>query len=936
LISNRRSLCRCPIPGPPAATTGYSRAVRVVINGETRDVAPEPGRSLLHVLREELGLLAAKPGCAEGACGACTVLLDGRPIRSCIRPIGDVDGRHVTTLEGLAGDPIQRFLARAFVEQRAMQCGFCTPGMIVSATALLREHPDPAQCDIVAGLDGNVCRCGIYPRISRAIRQAAEWRTRTGDAATPVETEEPSDPELPTSDLACSADVPVARPGSAAGTAPSPGRALRRPWDLTKPDERDYFGQLGDGLVVVLPPEEGERVNDGEGAWSTEGGAWLHVGTDGRVTAFTGKVDVGQDNRTAIAMLVAEETGAPLDAVELVMGDTDVCPFDIGTFGSRSMVDAGGILRAAAATARRWLLDRAASRWEVDAGELEIHGGIVESRDRGRSARFGELVAGERHLAFAEGDAATVDPRRWRTAGRVAARVAVADIVAASTRYTSDLTRPGMLHGRILRPPTVGATLGSVDLSRAEAMAGVEAVHDGSFVGVAAPDPILADAALAAIDAEWLETPQPSEMDLADHLRTHPVEEQGWEGAYRHETGDVDAAFRSASLRLDATYTTAYIAHVPLECRVALAEWEAWEGRDDADGGGSDGEGRVTIWTGTQRPFGVREEVAEALGISEERVRIVVAPTGGGYGGKHLGEAAIEAARLARAARRPVKVRWSRREEFNWAYFRPAAVIDVRGALDAGGRLAAWEFRNVNSGPAAIATPYAVPNQRIEYQPAASPFRQGSYRALAATANNFARESHMDELAHRAGVDPLAFRLGHLDDGRLSAVLRSAAERAGWPGRQESGRTGLGIACAIEKGGRVATSADVRIEPDGGVRLTRIVTAFECGAIVDPDNLRNQIEGATVMGIGGARFEAIHFESGRITNGSMSAYRVPRFSDVPPIEVILLDRPDEPPAGAGETPIIAVAPAIANAIFAATGRRIRSMPLLPDDWTPAS
>jgi isoquinoline 1-oxidoreductase len=387
------------------------------------------------------------------------------------------------------------------------------------------------------------------------------------------------------------------------------------------------------------------------------------------------------------------------------------------------------------------------------------------------------------------------------------------------------------------------------------------------------------------------------------------MDEQGWEGAFHDETGDVDAALAAGKIRLSATYTTAYLAHVPLETRSALAEW-----RDD----------RVTVWTGTQRPFGVREEVAEALGIEQDRVRVLVPPTGSGYGGKHATEAAVEAARLARATGRPVKVRWSRAEEFAWAYFRPASVIDVRSALGPDGRLAAWDFRNVNSGPFGIRSPYAIPNERLEYQPADSPLRQGSYRALAATANTFARESHIDELAHAAGADPLEFRLANLRDKRVAAVLNAAAEAFAWkPGASGAG-SGMGIACGVDKGGRIATCVEV-----AGASLTRIVTAFECGAIVDPDNLRNQVEGATVMGLGGALFEAVHFENGRPTNGSMTAYRVPRFSDVPPIEVILLDRRDQPSAGAGETPIIAIAPAIANAIFAATGRRIRSLPLLP-------
>jgi isoquinoline 1-oxidoreductase len=286
---------------------------------------------------------------------------------------------------------------------------------------------------------------------------------------------------------------------------------------------------------------------------------------------------------------------------------------------------------------------------------------------------------------------------------------------------------------------------------------------------------------------------------------------------------------------------------------------------------------------------------------------------------------AIEAARIAREEGRPVKVHWSRAEEFEAAYVRPAAVIDVSSGAAPDGTVTAWDFLNIGSGAAGIGCPYAIANQRLVFQPADSPLRAGSYRGIGATANHFARESHVDELADRLGADPVELRLRHLEDERLAAVLRAAAERAGW----NEGRN-LGIACGVEKGAYVATCAEVRMEGDGVSRVTRLVTTFDCGAVVDPDNLVNQIEGATIMGLGGALFERIRFGQGRLLTRSLSEYRVPRFGDVPAIDVALLDRPDVPSAGAGETPIVCVAPAVANAIFAATGTRGRSLPLLPD------
>ena len=326
----------------------------------------------------------------------------------------------------------------------------------------------------------------------------------------------------------------------------------------------------------------------------------------------------------------------------------------------------------------------------------------------------------------------------------------------------------------------------------------------------------------------------------------------------------------------------------------------------------------------------MRGQLAEAFHIPEDHVRVLMPDTGSGYGGKHTGEAAIEAARLARAAKRPVKVVWTREEEFSWAYFRPAGVIDVSSGVRNDGTITAWEFHNYNSGSAGIRTYYEVPNQRIVFHAVRSPLRQGSYRALAATANHFARESHMDELAHAVKMDSLEFRLKNLKDERLRAVFEAAAKQFGW-GKSKSAGQGFGMGGGYEKLGNIATFAEVHVDrKSGDVKVVRVVSAFECGAIVNPDGLRNQIEGSNVQGLGGALFEAIEFADGKILNGRLSEYRVPRFSDVPVLETVLLDRKDIPSVGAGECPMIGLAPAIANAIFDATGVRLRALPLVPD------
>src|SRR5262245_44867825 len=349
----------------------------------------------------------------------------------------------------------------------------------------------------------------------------------------------------------------------------------------------------------------------------------------------------------------------------------------------------------------------------------------------------------------------------------------------------------------------------------------------------------------------------------------------------------------------DASYRIPYIAHVPLEPRTAVAEWSA--------------DGKLTVWTGTQRPFGVRSELAEAFRIPEDRVRVIAPDMGSGYGGKHTGECAIEAARLAKAVNTPVKLVWTRAEEFEWAYFRPAGVIDIKSGVDAAGRIVAWAFDNWNSGNSGLQSPYDIALKPAVFHQTKTPLRQGSYRALAATANHYAREMHMDEIARALGVDALEFRMKHLESQpRMRAVLTAVAGKIGWPKASAQGRS-LGIACGTEKAGYVATAVEVSRQGTG-FKVERVVIAFECGAIVNPDGLKNQVEGSVVQGLGGALFEAISFADGRILNGSMEQYRVPRFKDVPVIETILLDRKDIPSAGAGESSMIAVAPAIGSAV----------------------
>ena len=686
-------------------------------------------------------------------------------------------------------------------------------------------------------------------------------------------------------------------------------------------DRREFFKFLGAGLLVVsvLKPavvaqESGGARRRGD-SLPKEIDAWLHIGESGKVTVYTGKAEMGQNIRTSLSQAVSEELHVPIDKIELVMGDTQLTPFDMGTFGSRTTPTMNLQLRKIAAAAREMLIGLAASQWQTDRLHLIAADGKIADPQSKRSLEYSALTKGQQLTQSVTAETPLIPAVNWKVAGQSAPKVDGRDFVTGKHRYPSDQILPDMLYGKVLRPTAFNATLTSVDTQKAEQM-GATVVHDGNFVGVAATSTEAATGALAAIHAEWKAEPQSSSKELFDYLRKNTVEGKDPTGdGDRFDVGNVDQAMGAADHRLQQTYTVAYIAHTPLEPRAALAKW-------DGD--------KLTVWTGTQRPFGVRGQLAEAFRIPEDQVRVLMPDTGSGYGGKHTGETAIEAARLARAAKRPVKVVWTREEEFTWAYFRPAGLIDVTSGVRHDGTITAWEFHNYNSGSAGIRTYYEVPNQRIVFHAVNSPLRQGSYRALAATANHFARESHMDEAARSVKMDPLEFRLKNLKDERLRAVFEAAAKQFGW-GKSKTAGQGFGMGGGYEKLGNIATFAEVNVDRKSAeVKIVRVVSAFECGAIVNPDGLRNQIEGSNIQGLGGALFEAIEFDNGKILNARLSEYRVPRFSDVPKLETVLLDRKDIPSVGAGECPMIGLAPAIANAIFDAVGVRLRSLPLVPD------
>ncbi len=678
-------------------------------------------------------------------------------------------------------------------------------------------------------------------------------------------------------------------------------------------NRREFIQLLGAGLLITVgPPAAFAQLRPGR-AGEPAGGtiaARVHLGADGGIAVMTGKVEGGQGARAELTQAAAEELRVPVARISLIMADTDRVPDDGITAGSRSTPSTVPAVRQGAAAARELLIAFAAARWQVDRTQIAVHDGKATHGASRRELTYADLAADEGpanalHQPVPVG--VTLTPvKDWKVMGTPVPRPGGRDLVSGSHAFPSDVVRPGMLYGRILRAPSYGAKLTDIDLAPARGMEGVVVVREGPFVGVAAPTSRGAEQALEAIarTAAWESAAHPSSGKLFEYLRA---------GARGGEAKSSAALEPGAGRFVSGTYHVAYIQHAPLETRTAVAEWDA---------------GRLTVWTGTQNPFGVRSELATAFELPAQRVRVIVPDFGAGFGGKHQPDAPAEAARLSRAAGKPVQVRWTRREEFTWACFRPAAVIDLEARLDARGRLTSWRHVNINSGRPAIETPYRAGASRSEFLQSDPPLRQCSYRALAATANNFARECFMDELAAAAGGDPLAFRLAHLDDPRLKAVLETAAARFDFAGRRSRRQpgTGFGLACGTEKGSYVAACAEVAVR-DGGIVVRRIGQVFECGAIVNPANLEAQVTGCLLMGLGPALREEMRFENGVVLNASFREYLVPRFADVPELDVHLLNRPDLPSAGSGETPIIAVAPAIANAVFDATGRRVRQMPI---------
>ena len=685
---------------------------------------------------------------------------------------------------------------------------------------------------------------------------------------------------------------------------------------------RELLELAGPGLFIFFPVQPAEAAQEparlpARQGYPTDFNAYLKIGEDGHVTGLVGKVELGQGSMTALAQVLAEEIDVPLDSVDLIMGDTDLCPWDMGTFGSLSIRQFAPVLRAAGAEAKAVLLQLASERLQAPVDQLRTAAGVVTGPASSR-VTYAQLVQGkriERHIAKVPPKAVSAHT----VVGTSPPRKDALEKVTGKAVYAGDKRLPGMLHARIVRPTAHGATLKTLDVAAAEKRSGVRLVKDGDLVAVLHERRDIADEALALIRAQF-DPPEPTVDDrgIFDHLlrKAPPPQLVG-------ESGNLAEGEKLTATIVEETYRNSYVAHAPLEPHSATAQFEG---------------GKVTVWAGTQTPFPVKQQIAQALGLSPDNVRIITPYVGGGFGGKSASLQALEAARLAKLTGRPVQVIWDRAEEFFFDTFRPAAVVKIRSGLTSAGKIAFWDYIVYCAGDREAKQFYDIPHQRTRFAggwggnpPGLHPFAVGPWRAPSVNTNTFARESHIDILASRAGVDPLEFRLQHLADPRMKRVLESAARQFGWkPGRTPS-RRGVGVACALYLGTYVATMAEVEVDKSTGrVQVKRVVCAQDQGLIVNPDGSRQQVEGSITMGLGYALAEEVRFRNGEVLERNFDTYQLPRFSWLPKIETVLIDNRDAPASGCGEPPIVNMGAVIANAIHDALGVRLFQLPMTPD------
>ena len=687
-------------------------------------------------------------------------------------------------------------------------------------------------------------------------------------------------------------------------------------------DRRDFLKRMGGGLLITFSLSDYPLLFGGEMKEDEKPGmnAYLRIAADDRVSLYTGKIEMGQGPITSLGQMLADELDVLYESIDIYMGDTDLCPWDEGTYGSLTTRIFGPLLRAAGAEARATLLEMAAEHLSVPAGQLEVRDGIVSVKgNTGKKVSYGRLTQGKEIVKRLEKIPEVKKPSEFRYMGQPKLRIDAREKVTGTAKYSADIQLPGMRYARILRPPSLFSKLISVDTSAAENMDGVEVIKDGDLVAVLHELPDMADIAISGVKAEYeTDDPDVDDTTIFEHLLKH-----GNRKRVLDEGGDLALGEKQSSQIFDREYLDGYVAHAPIENHTATAMMEG-----DV----------MQIWASTQTPYPARTDVAEMLGVAEEKVHIHQIFVGGGFGGKIYNQQVLEVARLVKLTGTPIQLAWTRREEFHYDRLRPAAVVKIKSGLDEDGRIVLWDYDVFFAGGRGARQYYEVPNHRTVSSdvergaPDAHMFYTGAWRAPAHNTNTFARESQIEIMAAAARIDPLEFRLRQIKDPRYLNVLKMAADRFGWtPAVGPSGR-GYGIACGEDTGTTVGMMAEVEVNKDTGhVKVKRVVVAQDMGLVVNPQGAIIQAEGCINMGLGYALGEDIKFRGGTMLTRNFDTYDITKFSWTPDkIEVLLVDAQHEPPHGGGEPAIICMGGVVANAIFDATGARLFQMPMTPE------
>ncbi len=686
---------------------------------------------------------------------------------------------------------------------------------------------------------------------------------------------------------------------------------------------RAFLKGVGGGILIlfvvgdisVLQAQERRRGIE----YPTDFNAYLLIKEDGRVSCFTGKIEMGQGVITSLAQMLADELEVPLDLVDMVMGDTDLCPWDMGTFGSMTTRFFGPPLRAAGAEARAVLTELAAEYLEVPVDQLQAESGaIFDTRNPENRVTYAQLAKGrriERHLGTRP---RVKESSEFRVMGQSILRRDAEEKVRGEAKFSGDIRLPGMLYARILRPPAHGTRLRSADVSVARGIEGVQIIQDGDLVAVLHEHPETAATAIGKVKGEYT----PPESSVNDETIFEHLLKVAPKGDTVAQGGSLGEGRKLSDLTFEQEYLNSYVAHAPIETHTATAQFEG---------------GKVTVWASTQTPFGLKDELARALELPAESVRVITPFVGGGFGGKTNNQQGVEAARLAKLTGKPVQVAWTRAEEFFYDTFRPAAVVKIASGVTSAGRISFWDYGVYFAGQRGSEHFYDIPHhQTVVYgagwrgDPGVHPFGTGPWRAPANNTNTFARESQIDIMASKLEADPVEFRLENLKDERMKGVLRAAAQKFGWTRSKAPSGRGVGVACGIDAGTYVAHVAEVEVDGASGMlQVKRIVCAQDMGLAINPEGARLQMEGCITMGLGYALSEEIRFRAGEILDRNFDTYEITRFSSTPEIETVLIDAVDSPAQGGGEPAIICMGAVVANAIFDATGARLFQLPMTP-------